>query len=233
MHWGCDMYGKLRIRGSAISMLGRVPGLATFIEAALLVWLLVDSCPAWGRDKQPALPPPPAAADATASNPSAPPGPNAPMRAFWAYARERFEQGDYVAAAEALEQAYAREPVPKLLYNAGQAYRKASRYPEAIRAYERFLRVADPKLPIALDAADYIRTMRLLISQEERQKKIELAMEQTQEELERFRKPPVYKRVWFWATLVGAAATAVAVGVGIKVYQDQRTTDTGMLSLQF
>lgn len=228
-----DMYSKRRAARLVTDSALLVRSRGGFVAATLLVGLLVGNRPAWGRDR-PAevLLSTPATSAEKSPGQATFPSPNAPMQAFWSFAREMFARGDYVLAAEALEKAYEREPLPALLFNAGQAYRKASRYSAAIRAYERLLSVA-PKHPAAAEARDHLSTLKILITQEERQKKIELAMEQTQEELDRLRRPPVYKRVWFWATVLGATATVVAIGVSVKVYQDQRTTDTGMLSLQF
>jgi hypothetical protein len=232
MAYHCDRNDKARSARLAQSGNGRIPWRDAFVATALLWGLISGGGPAWGRDKPPAETAPASASAGDGAAPSEPPAANASGRAFWSYARARFERGDYSAAAAALEQAYTREPLPVLLFNVGQAYRKASRYAEALEAYERFLKVAPAKDALALDAADYIRTLRLLMAQEQRQKQIVLAMEQTQEELQRFRKPPLYKRAWVWVTVAGAAATVVAIGVGVKLYQDQRTTDTGNLSLQ-
>lgn len=232
MAYHCDRYDKLLSARLVPSGNGRIQWRDAFVATALLWGLLSGESPAWGRDKPPAETAPASATEVSGATPSEPPAANASWRAFWAYARDRFARGDYIAAAAALEQAYTREQLPALLFNVGQAYRKASRYPEAMIAYERFLKVAPTKDPAVLDAADYIRTLRLLMAQEQRQKQIVLAMEQTQEELQRYRKPPLYKRTWFWVTVAGAAATVVAIGVGAKLYQDQRTTDTGNLSLQ-
>lgn len=148
-----------------------------------------------------------------------------------------FAKQEYIAAAQAMERAFAKEPRPILMINIGQAYRKAGRYKEALAAYQRFLELA-PDHPMAVDARDHIRTIQLLTQQEEKRKQIELSLEQTQEELERtqqaMRKPvPIYKRAWFWGAVIGASAAVVAIGVGAKVYQDQRASDSGLVAIQF
>lgn len=169
----------------------------------------------------------------TATTPAPPPPPeDAPMRAHYDYARSMFARQDYPAAAAAMERAYAREPKPMLLFNVGQAYRKAARYPEAVKAYERFLEIA-PQHPMALDARDHLRTIQILSSQEDKRKQIELEMAETQQEIDRIRKAPIYKRAWFWVTIIGGTAAVVAIGVGAKVYQDQRRTDSGLLTVEF
>lgn len=178
-------------------------------------------------------PSPAATAPPPPSTPAPPPPPaDAPMRAHYDYARSMFARQDYVAAAAAMERAYAREPRPMLLFNVGQAYRKAARYPEAVTAYQRFLEIA-PQHPMALDARDHLRTITILSSQEDKRKQIELEMAETQQEIDRIRRPPIYKRVWFWAAILGGTAAVVAIGVGAKTYQDQRRTDSGLVTLEF
>ena len=216
-----------RFRGAVRSF-----GLLAF---ALGVVLSVQIGCAWGRDKdpQPAAQSAPSTPTPDQSVADSPPADDAPMRAFYDYARVMFARQDYVAAAQAMERAYARDPRPLLLFNVGQAYRKAARYPEALKAYQHFLEIA-PQHPMAADARDHIRTIQILNTQEGQRKQIELALEQSQQEIERMRtmgKTPLYKRAWFWTSVIGAAATVVAIGVGVKIYQDQRSSDTGLLSL--
>lgn len=174
---------------------------------------------------------PPSVPAAVPEDPPPPPA-DAPTRAHNDYARMMFAREKYLVAAETLERAYSRDPNPILLFNAGQVFRKGGHYAESLRSYERFLVVA-PKHALAVDARDHVRTLQILLSQDEKKKEIEIKMEQTQQEIDRLRKPPIYKRVWFWATIAGATAVVVAAGVGAKVYQDRRATDTGLLSLQF
>ena len=60
-----------------------------------------------------------------------------------------FDEGQYEAALACYQDAYARVPAPKLLFNIGQAYRNLRRDGEALAAYERFLaedRAAAPEL---------------------------------------------------------------------------------------
>jgi tetratricopeptide (TPR) repeat protein len=186
--------------------------------------LFVDKTHAAGLVKQPS--------PSTQAAPPTAPADNAPISAFAEYARAMFERQEYVAAAQCMERAYAKDKNPLWLFNIGQAYRKAGRYDEAMAAYQRLLDTA-PQTSMAAETRDHVRTLKMMIKQDEQRKQIQLAMEQTQKELERLRKPPLYKRVWFWATLVGGAAAVVAVGVGAKYYQDQRASELGYVNLQF
>lgn len=202
-----------------------------FLARLFVLGLLSWGASASARERDRTPPPSVPAVAAVAEDPPPPPA-DAPTRVHNDYARLMFSREKYLVAAETLERAYSRDPNPILLFNAGQVYRKGGHYAESLRSYERFLVVA-PKHSLAVDARDHVRTLQILLSQEDKKKEIEIKMEQTQQEIDRLRKPPLYKRAWFWVTILGGTATVVAVGVGVKVYQDQRATDSGLLSLQF
>ena len=161
-----------------------------------------------------------------------PPAASASASLLVSYARQMFARQDYPAAAEALERAYSREPRPIYLFNAAQSYRKAERYSDATRCYERFLIFA-PKHTLAAEARDHLRTLQVLQEQQQKRREIELAIEQTQQQLEKEKSTAVYKRPWFWIALSSAVAGTIGVVVGVKLYRDQRDSQTGTLSLQF
>lgn len=52
---------------------------------------------------------------------------------------QHYARGEYDAAIEDFEAAYAREPKPEYVFNAARSYEKALRVQEAIAAYERFV----------------------------------------------------------------------------------------------
>lgn len=58
-------------------------------------------------------------------------------------ATEAFHQGNYLEAAELMEDAYGRAPVPLYLFNIGRAYQEAGRWLEAREYFESFL-LTDP-----------------------------------------------------------------------------------------
>jgi tetratricopeptide (TPR) repeat protein len=188
---------------------------------------------AWGRERTPAAAPAPAEEEAALTDGESPPPADAPAQAHWRYARQLFAHEDFVNAAKELELAFARDPRPLYLFNAGQAYRKGEKLVEAKHLYQQFLSLA-PDHVLAVDARDHIRTIEQLINQQEQNQQIGFALEQTLKDLEKARKPlPVYKRAWFWLSIAGVASTAVAIGVGVKLYNDQRNSNGGTLSLQF
>jgi len=206
---------------------GRRSGIV--MALAILALFVSGAALAAGKGKSPdaAL-----SSEPTPTEQPVPPPPEASAQAHYSFARQMFAKQEYVAAAQALERAYARDPRSLYLFNAAQAYRKGARYQEALKAYERFLSIS-PNDAMAPDARDHVRTLQIMLAQEERQKQIELTMEQTQLELERVKSPPITRRIWFWAAIVGVGVTVIAIGAGAKVVSDQRATDTGIVALQF
>ncbi len=203
----------------------------------LRVGLLVLICQgtAFCRERKgtPPPPPPPPAEEATPTGDVPAPPADAPAPAHVRYARQLFAHEDYATAGQELELAFAADPVPLYLFNAGQSYRKGGKLLEAKRVYQKFLAL-DPNNVLVSSVHDYIRTIDLMIEQQEQTQQIGFALEQTLKDLQQARKgPPVYKRAWFWVSLAGVAATAVAVGVGVKLYNDQRASDASTLGIQF
>ncbi len=56
------------------------------------------------------------------------------------------ERGDYSAAAELLERAYAQDPQPTFLYSKGEALLAAGDCPGALQAFDRFLATDPPRI---------------------------------------------------------------------------------------
>lgn len=215
---------SVRLAPSLLAVLPRVL-LAVLLGLALAIPARADSGRARARPTE--------ASDEDIERSQLPaPAANAPASALLNYARQLFARQDYPAAAEALERAYGREPRPIYLFNAAQSYRKAERYAEATRCYERFLIFA-PKHALAVEARDHLHTLQVLQEQQQKRREIELAIEQTQQQLDREKSTPVYKRPWFWIALGSAVAGTVGVVIGVKLYRDQRDSNTGTLPLQF
>lgn len=88
---------------------------------------------------------------------------------------EAFQSKDFLRAAAELQAAYRQDPKPLLLFNIGQAYRRAGRAQEALDAYEQFLR-ADPKSPLRPETEGYCNDMRTLIEEQKRKAQVERAL---------------------------------------------------------
>jgi len=70
------------------------------------------------------------------------------------FGTELYRAGRYLDAVQAFEAAYAQRPKAMLLYNIGQALRKAGRFAEALAYYKRFLVDATPveRRPVEAEA---------------------------------------------------------------------------------
>lgn len=88
---------------------------------------------------------------------------------------EAFQSKDFLRAAAELQAAYRQDPKPLLLFNIGQAYRRAGRAQESLDAYEQFLR-ADPKSPLRPETEGYCNDMRTLIEEQKRKAQVERAL---------------------------------------------------------
>lgn len=88
---------------------------------------------------------------------------------------EAFQTKDFLRAASELRAAYRQDPKPLLLFNIGQAYRRAGRAGEALEAYEQFLR-ADPKSPLRPETEGYCNDMRTLLEEQARKAQVESAL---------------------------------------------------------
>lgn len=170
-----------------------------------------------------------------------------------AQAAELFRQNHFVQAAELLRLAYLGEPHPLLLFNAGQAYRKAERPLEAKYMYEQFVAAA-PEHALTPEARGYIKDMEALAVTQQRGQQIALALEetkqrekeaalalekerqialetqralvQTREQLERERNKPLYRRPWFWGVL-SAVTVVVVAGTATGIVLGQRFSTSG------
>ncbi len=145
-------------------------------------------------------------------------------------AQALFKEQKFSDAADHLMSAYEREPKAVLLFNAGQAYRKALRPVEAKSAYQKLV-TTYPEHPLVPEAKGYIQTLDALIAEVQAKQQIELSLmeqkaksekelaeerarrEAVQKELSKYKKP-YYKTVWFGLLMAGGA---LAVGTVILV----------------
>lgn len=104
-------------------------------------------------------------------------------------AKQLFLSGNFVQAAREYGLAYTIHPLPRLLFNAAQAYRRASQATAAYRLFTRFLET-EPSTPLKRETQSYLDELQGATFP-----------------------PPVYKRTWFWASLTSIVLTGIAVGV--------------------
>lgn len=138
---------------------GRIPLqalLGPFVSIALLASVLwVEPVPCMARPRP-------------ASEPSGRPSKEAlrAARAHFKQGRAFYEAGVYSDAVREYERAFALAPLPELLFNIGQAHRMRGAKPEAIAAYDRYLK-AVPEGPLAEEARNHVAMLRSRIQLEE------------------------------------------------------------------
>lgn len=155
----------------------------------------------------------------------------AEIDATLAEAASMFKAGQHVEAADKLMLVYESDPQPLLLFNAGQAYRRAKRPKQAKEAYQTFLSVA-PNHALCPEVRGYVRDMDTLLELQQREQQISLQLQQekevatsAQQALQQERSRPIYKRPLFWGLVAGlgvavlAGVTAAGV-IGVRVQAD-------------
>lgn len=176
-------------------------------------------------------------------------------KAAQARAAQLFRDQHYPEAADLLRLAYLGDPRPILLFNAGQAYRKAELPAPAKEMYEAFLRAA-PEHALAPETRGYVKDMEALIATQGRARQVEQAaaaaaqqaaleiekkrseaqraqaeLEKTQAQLQNLRKP-IYRRAGFWAA-IGVGVIAIVVGGAVGGFVTARTrTDGGTVEIR-
>ncbi len=139
-----------------------------------------------------------------------------------------FKAGQHEQAARKLLLVYDSSPQPLLLFNAGQAFRRAKIPKEAKDCYVRFLESA-PQSPLVPEVRGYVRDMDTLLEMQQREQEISLRLKQeqaaatsAQQALQKERSTPVYKRGWFWVVM-GSVGLVVITGVAVGGFIGQRT----------
>ena len=141
-----------------------------------------------------------------------------------------FALGKFDQALVEFEAAYEAKPLPKLLFNIGQAHRNLDHYDQAIFAFRKYLReVPDADNREAVEKLiDDLEAKRAAEAEREERRQADLL--ERERELARQRAPrdrdkPIYTRWWFWG---GLAAVAVAGAGGYLLLRDDRpSTDLG------
>lgn len=147
-------------------------------------------------------------------------------------AAAHYEQGRYQDSILALQNAYELQPLPRLLCNIGQAYRKLGNHRAAVAQYELCLK-SDPEIDLAYRAEvdNYISERRQTWAAKSRQGAAVTPMVSTQgRSMDKgavtppcanpTEQTPVYKKWWLW-TIVGLVVAGGAVGLGVGLTQRQ------------
>ena len=187
--------------------------------------------------------------NAHAESPPKPPAGSLSSEELIQRAQALFKEQKYSEAGDALMLASEQKPQAVLLFNAGQAYRKALRPVEAKNAYSKMVDTY-PDHPLVPEAKGYIQTLDALIAEVQAKQQIELSLseqkaksekelaeerarrEAVQQELKKYQ-APFYKRAWFWLLVSGGvivAGAVVAGGVGSTLASK---TQGGTQHLQF
>ena len=147
-----------------------------------------------------------------------------------------FALGKFDQALVEFEAAYEAKPLPKLLFNIGQAHRNLDHYDQAICAFRKYLR----EVP---DADNREAVEKLIDDLEGRQAEAEERERQRQADLDRERErelarqraarggdKPIYTRWWFWG---GIAAVAGAGAGGYFLLRDDGLPSTDLGNVVF
>ena len=137
-------------------------------------------------------------------------------RLLAARGRAFHDGGDYAAAIEAYNQAYALAPRPGLLFNLAQAYRLAGNCPQAADLYRRYLETAptDEGREIAQRHLEHVEHCPIVTAQVEPMPVVANAMTSHG-----------HDRTGVWLAIGGGAALAVAAGFAIDAYETAETVD--------
>lgn len=145
-------------------------------------------------------------------------------------AKRHFQRGEKLYAlakfSEALDEyqeAFDAKPIPEFLFNIGQCYRNLGDYKSAIFSYRKYLKLApeaanrervEQLIRELEDKQDHSDTQRLGL--EPRKTVVEAPEPEAASEDEPREAPsrPVYKRWWFWTSIV-----VVGAGGGVLAYE--------------
>ncbi len=130
-------------------------------------------------------------------------------------ASDHFSAGRYKDSAASLRAAHDLDPQPIFLFNIAQSLRRGQQLKEALTFYQRYL-VADPKTSLRAETNGYIQELTALLEK--------------QEQLEREKRKPAWRKPWFWG-LMGAGVAVVATGLGLGLGLGLRDTRT-VITLQ-
>lgn len=142
-------------------------------------------------------------------------------------AKKHYERGQklfnlrkFSEAIAAFEAAFEAKPIPKILFNIGQAHRNLGEHEAAIFSFKRYLKLL-PEAPNREQVEEVIAELEAKVEQADAARTTAETQESEPERLARPAGPsperapgttPVYKQWWFWT---GVALVGVAGGIGI------------------
>lgn len=132
---------------------------------------------------------------------------------------ELYLKGEFGKAAEKLEQAYALERSPILLYNLARAYEGAGRLADAADAYERYL-LADPAASARASLEERVRSLRRELRERKRLEEERVLAERRREEIFRQRRHDLERQsTWSLAPwlLGGAGTLGLGTALGLSM----------------
>lgn len=117
------------------------------------------------------------------------------LRQHLELAKRSFQDGQFAVAAQESAMAYLMRPLPRLLFNIAQAYRRAAQPDEAYLLYVLYLE-EDPQSLLKKETLGYVNELRAVVFH-----------------------PPLHKRAWFWGVMGTLAAGVVAATGAILITQ--------------
>jgi iron complex outermembrane receptor protein len=131
-------------------------------------------------------------------------------------ARKAFDAGQFDVAAQLLEQAYALQPAPALLFNIGRAQLQAGHLEDAVAAYKRYLEAA----PDATDANAVRTTIDELEARMAREAELRKQAEEAKERREAPPPAPIVVRSESHTPIpwIVAGAGALTLGASIPLW---------------
>lgn len=106
-------------------------------------------------------------------------------------ARQEFQAGHFQGAVLEYALAYSVKPLPRLVFNAAQAYRRSGQAEAAYILYARFLE-EEPESPVRKETLGYMKELHAAAFP-----------------------PPLFRRAVLWIPLASIAIAGVALGVGL------------------
>ncbi len=129
-----------------------------------------------------------------------------------------FNLRKFSEAIAAFEAAFEAKPIPKILFNIGQAHRNLGEHEAAIFSFKRYLKLL-PVAPNRDQVEELITELEALVEAEqarERDREADPEEDPVESRVVGSEQPPgatpVYKKWWFWT---GVAIVGVAGGIGI------------------